>query len=126
MGAIVRNQHGIMDTFDSAKPKLAPLLKTNQELRAELGLLHLERDSLQEAGRPISHRVFMATINCPEYKAWRKAQQTAKYEYAQVDVARLQRWPNLGGNNAKYLEMMAWCEQQYAQIRDNAAAGKYS
>ena len=68
----------------------------------------------------------MATLNCPTYLAWRKAQKTVKYEYQQVDAAALHRWPNLGGNNAKYLEMMAWCEQQYAIIRDNAAAGKYS
>ena len=126
MGAIARNQHDIMETFDSTRPKPAPLLKANQELHAELALLHLDRDALQEAGRPISHRNFMATRNCPKYKAWRKAQQTVKYEYNQVDAAARQRWPNLGGNNDKYLEMMAWCEQQYAQIRDNAATGKYS
>ena len=125
MGAIARNQHELADTFDSTRPKPAPLLKANQDLHAELALLHLDRDALQEAWRPISHRNFLATRSCPKYKAWRKAQQTVKYEYNQVDAAALQRWPNLGGNNAKYLEMMAWCEQQYAQIRD-AAAGKYS
>jgi len=101
-------------------------LKANQDLHAELALLHLDRDALQDAWRPINHRNFMATRNCPQYKAWRKAQQTVKYEYQQVDAAALNRWPNLGDNNDKYIEMMSWCEQQHAIIRDNAAAGKYS
>ncbi len=126
MGAIARNQHDLEATFDSTRPKPAPLLKRNQELHAELALLHLDRDALQDARRPIEHRHFLATRNCPNYLAWRKAQQIVKAEYRQVDAARLQRWPDLGGNNAKYLEMMAWCEGQYAQIRDDAAAGKYS
>ena len=34
MGAIARNQHELAATFDSTRPKPAPLLKANQDLHA--------------------------------------------------------------------------------------------